>query len=172
MGRLAGDWHDRRVDIVRKELDQPTAPVGQRLAELDQPTIVGTEPGPSSIELGPITRCAAQVGEHVEERRQRVRKDDLTTHALAIHRRQPIRAVPVGGVAGVVPWIDDGREPRVELVVQIAIQVVLVLRVLRARVCIGRQNQIAVEGIPLGHGCSFADRSPAARPHASRVGQA
>src|SRR5947207_8389074 len=42
---------DRRVDVVRKELDQPTASVGQRLAELDQPTIVGAEPGPSPIEL-------------------------------------------------------------------------------------------------------------------------
>jgi hypothetical protein len=101
------------------------------------------------------------VGEHVEERRQRVRKDDLTTHALAIHGHQPIRAVPVGGVGGVVPRIDDSREPRVELVVQIAIEVVLVLRVLRTRVRIGRQNQIAVEGIPLGHGLLLCEWLPA-----------
>jgi len=40
---------------------------GQLLAELDQPTIVGAEPGPSAIELGPITRCAAQVSEHIED---------------------------------------------------------------------------------------------------------
>ena len=65
----------------------PRRAVGCSFAEVDQPPIVGLEPGPSAFEVLPITRDAAEVGEDVVERRQRVREDDLAGHALVVECR-------------------------------------------------------------------------------------
>ena len=143
---------DGDVEVVRQQLHDPAPTCGCLATEVDEPSVVRLQAGPLAFEGGAVARHAAQVGEDVEERRQRVREDDLATHAIGVHLGEADVAVPVRGVADVDPRHDHAGEPRVELLVPARVEVGLVVGHRRARVRVRCHEHVASGWVRTSHG--------------------
>ena len=142
---------DGVVDIVQQDLDDAATTSPVLLAELGQPPIVRLEAGPPTCVVGRGRHRRQQAGGG-EERRNRVREQDLGRDAVGVELAGATLVTPVAigvGAHEVAPRVHVGIGPGVELGVPTSGQVRPVVTQVGARVAIGRHDHIPIHhGLP------------------------
>src|SRR5258708_18157280 len=138
---------DRVVDVVKEYLPDPGAAVGDPAAEIVEPAVVGLDAGAAALVLVRLRRAREQ-DEAREERRDRVREDDLTDNAVTVLLRVAHLVVPVAEPAGVAQ--NPGRglvaaAPGVEVLVETRSQELPGLRTTSARVRGPRGQRVTIK---------------------------
>ena len=148
-GLLAPDHlRHRVVDVVQQDLRDAGAAARRLRAEVDHPAVVRLEPGPAQLVLLRGRRRGDEVGAR-EERRDRVREQDLGDDAVGVEVADALVAVPVLGALRVVALqvgerVVVRREPAVVVVVVARLEVLLVRLDVGAGVTVGRDDRVAV----------------------------
>ena len=82
------------VDVVEEDLPDAGAPVGSHRAPVGEPPVVGADAGEAALEVPSRRRPGDQRGRR-EERRHRVREDDLADDAVGLELGDAPLVVPV-----------------------------------------------------------------------------
>src|SRR5260221_12707286 len=98
---------DRVVDVVKEYLPDPGAALGEPAAEILEPAVVGLDAGAAALVLVRLRRAREQ-DEAREERRDRVREDDLPHKTLAVLLPGAHLLLPVAEPAGFTPHPGTG----------------------------------------------------------------
>ena len=143
------DLGDGGVDVVERDL-RDAGPAPRRPGtEVGQPAVVRLQADPSPVEVAGVGgRCEHERGTR-EERRDRVREDDLGDDAVGLEVGEPPLVVPVAATLLAAHVLERGPVlvcPRVELVEEESGQVVAVLAEPGAAVAVGRDDDVTVVG--------------------------
>ena len=137
---------DRFVDIVEEDLREAGAALGMIGAEVGEPAVVSPQSGEAQLEIVGRRRGRDDLAGG-EERRHRVREDDLGDDAVLAEIAQPALVVPVAGptvVLQIAERVLVAAPPRVELVVVLGFEALAVLLMVAARVTVGRDDRVAI----------------------------
>ena len=142
------DVVDGVVDVVHEDLADAGAPLGEPVAEVDQPAVVRADARqPVLVVLG--LRRRREQDEAGEERGHGVREDHLTDHTVGVllavaHLVVPVAQPTVRARREVLVRVGVLGAPRVEVVEVLLLEELAVLRVAPTGVAVGRDDRVAV----------------------------
>jgi hypothetical protein len=142
------DVADRLIDVVQVDEPDPGTPLGRVGAEVDEPAVVRAD----SLEPERIVLhgwIAADQDARAEERRHRVREDDLARDPLGLHVATALGVVPVLVLLAadvLLLRIAISAAPLVEELLVLLVEVVAIGLDARARVRVRRDDDVGLAG--------------------------